>query len=173
MCNVNIHSPLHFPPYAALFMCLWSGWEMDMVILNFSEVRCCNSVRSFETLGQDDHISVMLWSLAATHFPVWYFCFRESLSRTPNAAVTWTSLNWKETTLYFTKQKEVILYEMLTVNTSKISPQTSAYQMWTNVNLKRWLWWVEFSCCVSAVSSMEATSSKVAPALNICVSGEM
>lgn len=49
-CVMWTHMPLQLPPGAALSMRCRSRWEMDMVILNFSAGRCCNSVSFSETV---------------------------------------------------------------------------------------------------------------------------
>lgn len=102
-CGTWTHMPLQLPPGAALHVPLQSGWEMHVVILNVGAGRCCNSVNSSETLGRDAPKCTLRWCRGSSgeHISKCVY-FRGSLSRIPNAAVTWTSLNWKGNTLHCT-----------------------------------------------------------------------
>lgn len=61
-CVTWTHAPpLQLPTGAVVCISLWSGWEMSMVILNFSAGRCCNSVSSSEPIGQDAPKCTFQW----------------------------------------------------------------------------------------------------------------
>lgn len=60
-CVTWTHTPLKLPPGAALSMSLWRGWEMDVVVQNFSAGKCCNSVSSSERLRRDAPKRTFQW----------------------------------------------------------------------------------------------------------------
>lgn len=137
MCNVNTHAITVTP--GCCTMRLWKGWEMDVVVLNFSANRYCIFVSSSEILGWDAPKHMFQWCRG----PSGKHIFKCEMSTSGDLSAEYQMLMllellWTEKeTHYIVLNKAEGSHEMLLVNMSKISPQTSVYQIWLMLRHKR------------------------------------